>query len=172
MFNDAPLPTPEMPRHRKTMGNRKISIAIARGSAKSSLVKKTTFLETLARPKFSVIYATSTGDNTKSVGQSIKDNTASTPVSATTSGRNTLRAPCPQTRRSTLRQHVHAAYERIIAALYLWDQSNVVVVRASTYWTTQSMTRRPRPPCHSSVSTWIAALQGRAAHGDACRPRC
>ncbi len=35
--------------------------------------KKSILLETLARPKFSVLYATSTGDNTKGVGQSIKD---------------------------------------------------------------------------------------------------
>ena len=74
-YDDAPLPTPEMHYDiARQWATERLSIAIApRGSAKSSLVKKTILLETLARPKFSVIYATSTGDNTKSVGQSIKD---------------------------------------------------------------------------------------------------
>ena len=74
-YDDAPLPTPEIHYDiARQWATERLSIAIApRGSAKSSLVKKTILLETLARPKFSVIYATSTGDNTKSVGQSIKD---------------------------------------------------------------------------------------------------
>lgn len=74
-YDDTPLPTPEMHYDiARQWATERLSIAIApRGSAKSSLVKKTILLETLARPKFSVIYATSTGDNTKSVGQSIKD---------------------------------------------------------------------------------------------------
>ena len=74
-YDDAPLATPEMHYDiARQWASQRLSIAIApRGSAKSSLVKKSILLETLARPKFSVLYATSTGDNTKGVGQSIKD---------------------------------------------------------------------------------------------------
>lgn len=74
-YDDAPLKTPEMHYDiARQWASQRLCIAIApRGSAKSSLVKKSILLETLARPKFSVLYATSTGDNTKGVGQGIKD---------------------------------------------------------------------------------------------------
>lgn len=74
-YDDDPLPTPFI--HKRVMrqwAQNKLSIAIApRGSAKSFLTRKSILLEMLARPMFSVLYATSTGDNAKMTGQAIKD---------------------------------------------------------------------------------------------------
>ena len=74
-YDDDPLPSPTFHYDiARQWAAERLSIAIApRGSAKSALVKKTLLLEMLARPMFSVMYATSTGDNTKGVGQALKD---------------------------------------------------------------------------------------------------
>lgn len=50
------------------------NIAIApRGFAKSFLVRKSILLRMLTRPMYTILYATSTNDNAKGTGQSIKD---------------------------------------------------------------------------------------------------
>lgn len=76
MFYDMdPLPTPAM--HLdiwRQWALHPLSITIApRGSAKSFSVRKALLMEMLAKPKRSLVYATSSGDNTKNTGQSVKD---------------------------------------------------------------------------------------------------
>lgn len=76
MFYDMdPLPTPPM--HLdiwRQWALHPLSITIApRGSAKSFSVRKALLMEMLAKPKRSLVYATSSGDNTKNTGQAIKD---------------------------------------------------------------------------------------------------
>lgn len=76
MFYDMdPLPTPAMHLDIWTQwALHPLSITIApRGSAKSFSVRKAILMEMLSRPKRSIVYATSSGDNTKNTGQSIKD---------------------------------------------------------------------------------------------------
>lgn len=74
-YDSDPLPSPAMHDEilRRWAVNR-MCIGIApRGSAKSFLNRKSVMLEMLSRPANSFIYATSSGDNTKMFGQSLKD---------------------------------------------------------------------------------------------------
>jgi phage terminase large subunit-like protein len=74
-YDDVPLPSPKI--HwdvASQWATERLCIAIApRGSAKSFLVKKSILFEMISRSMFSILYATSTGDNTKALGQSLKD---------------------------------------------------------------------------------------------------
>lgn len=74
-YDDDPLETP--PFHEdilKLWASKPRSITIApRGSAKSFLVRKASLLRLMTRPMYSIIYATSTGDNAKGAGQALKD---------------------------------------------------------------------------------------------------
>jgi hypothetical protein len=74
-YDDEPLPTPLMHYDiARQWASQRLCIAIApRGSAKSFLVKKSILLEMLSQPTYSVVYATSSGDNTKYMGQTIRD---------------------------------------------------------------------------------------------------
>jgi hypothetical protein len=55
-------------------GRNRTNITIApRGSAKSYLVRKASLVRLVTRPMYSITYATSTADNAKTTGQSIKD---------------------------------------------------------------------------------------------------
>jgi len=76
MFYDMdPLPTPDM--HwdiARQWATQRLCIGIApRGAAKSKLVQKSVVLEIITCPMTSVVYATSTLDNTKMTGQVVKD---------------------------------------------------------------------------------------------------
>lgn len=74
-YDDDPLETPSF--HYDILrswasSNRNITIA-PRGSAKSFLVRKSCLLRMLARPMYTILYATSTNDNAKGTGQALKD---------------------------------------------------------------------------------------------------
>ena len=74
-YDDEPLTTPTF--HFDILrswasNNRNITIA-PRGSAKSFLVRKSCLLRMLARPMYTILYATSTNDNAKGTGQALKD---------------------------------------------------------------------------------------------------
>tara|TARA_Y100001938_G_scaffold135254_1_gene196709 strand:+ start:17608 stop:19539 length:1932 start_codon:yes stop_codon:yes gene_type:complete len=74
-YDDDPLETPTF--HYDILrswasSNRNITIA-PRGSAKSFLVRKSCLLRMLARPMYTILYATSTNDNAKGTGQALKD---------------------------------------------------------------------------------------------------
>jgi phage terminase large subunit-like protein len=74
-YDDVPLPTPTF--HFDILrswasNNRNITIA-PRGSAKSFLVRKSCLVRMLARPMYTILYATSTNDNAKGTGQAMKD---------------------------------------------------------------------------------------------------
>jgi phage terminase large subunit-like protein len=74
-YDDEPLSDPQFHYDilRQWATNR-ANIAIApRGAAKSFLVRKGNFLRLVSHPAYSIIYATSTGDNAKLTGQAIKD---------------------------------------------------------------------------------------------------
>ncbi len=74
-YDDEPLPPPLMHYDiARQWATQRLSVGIApRGSAKSFLVKKCTLLEMVTHPMYSIVYATSSGDNTKYMGQTIKN---------------------------------------------------------------------------------------------------
>ena len=74
-YDDDPLATPTF--HFDILKiwagtSRNITIA-PRGSAKSFLVRKACLLRMLTRPVYTILYATSTNDNAKGMGQCLKD---------------------------------------------------------------------------------------------------
>lgn len=74
-YDDDPLPSPTF--HSDILkiwasSSRNVTIA-PRGSAKSFLVRKSCLLRMLSRPVYTILYATSTNDNAKGTGQSLKD---------------------------------------------------------------------------------------------------
>ena len=74
-YDMEPLPTPagHLDIYDQWARNR-LSIAIApRGFAKSFCITKSILMETVSVPRYSIVYATSSGDNTKQRGQSVKD---------------------------------------------------------------------------------------------------
>lgn len=76
MFYDMdPLPMPQMHRDIYSQwATNRLAICIApRGSAKSVSIEKDSLFETVSVPRYSIVYATSSGDNTKNRGQRIKD---------------------------------------------------------------------------------------------------
>jgi phage terminase large subunit-like protein len=74
-YDDDPLV--DAPFHHMILGEwgrNRTNITIApRGSAKSYLVRKASLVRLVTRPMYSITYATSTADNAKTTGQSIKD---------------------------------------------------------------------------------------------------
>ena len=74
-YDQMPLPTPDFHWDLSRMwAMSPLSVALApRGSAKSTHVKRTTLLELVTAPAWSCVYATSNHDNSKHVGQALKD---------------------------------------------------------------------------------------------------
>ena len=74
-YDDDPLATPAF--HfdiLKIWSSTSRNITIApRGSAKSFLVRKACLLRMISRPVYTILYATSTNDNAKGMGQCLKD---------------------------------------------------------------------------------------------------
>lgn len=73
-YDDDPLPSPVM--HHdicRQWGNHRLCITIApRGSAKSFLIRKSMLMELCSKPRRSIIYATSSNDNTMMCGNALK----------------------------------------------------------------------------------------------------
>lgn len=69
-----PLPTPAYHWTLSRMWVHQRSAVVApRGGAKTSHIKKDTLLRLVTAPKYSIVYATSTHENSQGVGQSLKD---------------------------------------------------------------------------------------------------
>jgi hypothetical protein len=73
-YDSEPLPTPAYHWTLSRMWVHPRSAVVApRGGAKTSHIKKDTLLRIVSAPKYSIVYATSTHENSRSVGQSLKD---------------------------------------------------------------------------------------------------
>lgn len=73
-YDDAPLETPQF--HRDMIGatylHRMTLAVFPRGSAKSTTMRKDCLLRNLTRPRYSLVYATSSSDNATDTGQILK----------------------------------------------------------------------------------------------------